>query len=754
MSTYIVPDGKPREVNGVMVPTKGTYTHTFKSAAEYIKYLAGPKDDYDVIEPEIRTKYVKSNFFNEPLPVYGTPTFHQDLLSYSKLGAEKFAERQLYFKSLKPKNANKTQEDPIFQEIILSNTHEEFEGLDGGDLDKWAERMYEQAEYMVKRLTGKKKIMNDIYMKPHFKHDPERPGKLLPDMHILIGYYNYKGDPLRLGPDCGIKKIGRIHYEMEQLPQFSYLLKTRTEAWEKKGALIPEEEVIELTNLIDKIIEENRNKPGLMHQAFKDAGIKLTPESVGSGIKYIEAEFKGQLFRSDIPAFSKNTTKELRLYFGQKSFEENYPKIDGAKYGTFYELHTQMNAIFDKYKGRPLDHLTNSLLSKGIVATPYLQKGKVNGFTFTLPNNNKEAISGHIDLKGGELHFDVNDYVYTPESIQAILKRAKDYKNEKYIAVDKNNQIIINGDVYKDDGYGNLIKVEKSYTEKKKDFVAWMKWLKADDESLPEFQNRLILSKNNKLTFLTAAYFKDNDMIAYSKYNNRKMFEIKDDGFVSIYQNNPSSIKSALQAYAAMNQLSEEDKKAGYKLAISLKSESPEFMNKMWLEAKLMGFVVTNHTPPKEIQEQFEQKLNDKLIAQRGQNRRSLERYAAMTPAARKASKKRLGLTYFKAVENDVDRRAMALAYVDAFKLGLHTQLVMKPPRMHEDDRSRCYPADIERHVGLMLRTIKNEAPEKYDDFVEQLKKDVPTIVIPKPEEIAPEEAKAILDKKQKTKLK
>lgn len=95
----------------------------------------------------------------------------------------------------------------------------------------------------------------------------------------------------------------------------------------------------------------------------------------------------------------------------------------------------------------------------------------------------------------------------------------------------------------------------------------------------------------------------------------------------------------------------------------------------------------------------------------------------------------------------------MALSYVDAFQMGIHTKLVMNPPKTHEDNRGRCYPADLENHVGLMLRTIQNEAPEKYDDFVEQLKKDVPTIVIPKPEEVK-EEAKAILEKRFKTKLK
>ncbi|MCA5110843.1 hypothetical protein K1S60_26895, partial [Klebsiella pneumoniae] len=86
-----------------------------------------------------------------------------------------------------------------------------------------------------------------------------------------------------------------------------------------------------------------------------------------------------------------------------------------------------------------------------------------------------------------------------------------------------------------------------------KDFVEWMKWIKADDETLPEFRDRLIFSKNNKMTFLTSAKFKDGDNIVYSKHNDRPMFEMKDNGFVSIYQNNPSSIKSALQAYMAMN---------------------------------------------------------------------------------------------------------------------------------------------------------------------------------------------------------
>ncbi|WP_350613282.1 hypothetical protein [Pseudomonas sp. HY7a-MNA-CIBAN-0227] len=749
----IIPNGKTKLADGVMVATKGTYTHDLQSAEEYIKYLAGPKDDHDVIEPEIRTKYSKSNFLNTPLPVYGTPNYHQDLLDYSHTSAVEFTERQKYLSSLQPKKSHKSKPDPIFQEIILANTHEEFEGLDAGDLDAWAERMYEQAEHIIKKLTGKKEISNDYYMKPHFKHDPKRPGKLMPDMHILIGYYDYKGYPLRLGPDCGIKKLGRIHQEMENLPQFSYLLKTRTEAWEKKGALIPEQQVLSVTNLIDKIIDENKNKPTLMHEAFKAAGIQLEPISQGRGIKYIEVNYQGETYRSDIPAFSKDTLNELRLYFGQKRFEESYPKIDGAKYGTFYELHTQMNSIFKKFEGQPLESLTEALLAKGIIATPFLKEGEINGFTFTLPNKNKQDITRHIDLKGGLLHFDHNNYTVTKKSVERIVKKAKDFKSERYIAVDGNQQMIINGDVYKIDESGNMVKVIKSYKEKKNDFVQWMKWLKADDETLPEFQERLILSKNNKLTFLTAVYFKDDDMVGYSKYNNRKMFEIKEDGFVSVFQNNPSSIKSALQAYAAMNQLSDEDKKAGYKLAISIKSESEEFKDKMWLEAKLMGFVVTNHTPSPAMQEQFDKKVNDRLIANRGQNRRNLERYAAMTPAERKASKKRVSLNYYKAVENDVDRRALALAYVDAFKMGVDTDLVMNPPRTHKDDRSRCYDRDLEQHRDLMLRTIRNEAPEKYDDFVAQLKKDVPSIVIPKPEELT-EEAKAILEKIKKTKLK
>jgi hypothetical protein len=744
MSTWKIPNGEQKNVDGKEVKTKGCYTTGKKSSFEYIKYLFGPKDDHDVIEPEIRTKWSKSNFFFDPMPVYGTETFNKDLLKFSNDAADKLIENQNKYSSINPRRSNKRNVDFHFQEIILSNVHEEFNGLNQSDLDEWAERMYEQGLHMIKQLTGQKVIINDFIMKPHFKHDPKRPGKLLPDMHILIGNYDYKGKPLDLGPDCGIMKIARIHQEMENLPKFNYLLKTRTEAWERKGALIPAEKVKSVTDLIDQIIEANRNKPTIMHNAFKAAGIHLEPFSKGTGVQYVEVKYKGETFRSDIPAFSKDTLSELRIYFGQKGFEENYPKIDGAEFGTFYHLHTQLNQIFKKYEGKSLIELTTALAEKAVVATPFVKKdGTITGFTFTL--SNKDNAKTVIDLKGGWLHFDHTKYKYNSRTVAKIVEQAKHLKNEKYIAMESHNQIIINGETYKVDEFGNMVKVVKSYTQKKKDFVEWMKWIKADDETLPEFRDRLVFSRNNKMTFLTSAKFKDGDNIVYSKHNDRPMFEMKDNGFVSIYQNNPSSIKSALQAYMAMNQLSEDDKKAGFKLAIKLTSESEEFKNKMWLEAKLLGFVVSDFTPSPEIQAQLDKKLNDKLDRNREQNRRSLERYANMTAEERQGM--RLNLRYNTALENDVDRRAMALAYVDAFKMGLDTGRVLNPPKLHQDNRRRCYENDLIKHQRLMLKAIKAEAPEMYDDFVKQLKKDAPTTVIIEdvPEVLTPE-AKAQLD--------
>jgi len=165
----------------------------------------------------------------------------------------------------------------------------------------------------------------------------------------------------------------------------------------------------------------------------------------------------------------------------------------------------------------------------------------------------------------------------------------------------------------------------------------------------------------------------------------------------------------------------------------------------MWLEAKLLGFVVSDFTPSPEIQAQLDKKLNDKLDRNREQNRRSLERYANMTAEERQGM--RLNLRYNTALENDVDRRAMALAYVDAFKMGLDTGRVLNPPKLHQDNRRRCYENDLIKHQRLMLKAIKAEAPEMYDDFVKQLKKDAPTTVIIEdvPEVLTPE-AKAQLD--------
>lgn len=720
MSVVTVANGAEQTREGLEVKTKEAFTFTLKSLAEYIKYLLGPKDNHDIIDPYVRTRHMKCNFSGLTPPKYGTENFHEDLKNKSSELANQMAERQKVYSKINPKRSHKKNKDPIAYEIILSMVDEEIAGLTEEEI---AARMYECGDFIVKGITGNKEIINDVIMKPHIKYDPKREGKLMPDMHILIGYYDYQGNALNLGADCGISKLAEIHYAMENHKDFKFLLKTRTNAWEEQGKNIPAAEVKVVTDKIDEIVEKYQNKPGLMHKAFKEAGIKLEPHHNGKskGISYIKVTYEGKTYRTLNKNFNPETTASLRKYFDQKDFEENYPKIAGAEFGVFNHLYNQMNSIFKKYENKPLIELTDALLSKGIIATPFLKNGKINGMSFTLPKNDKKQKS--INIKAYALDFDYNSYTYNDDEIQKILTKAKDFKNKKYVALGADEQIIIDGEIYKVDSLGNLYKVEKTAKEKKEDFVQWMKWLKADDETLPEFQNRMIFSKNNKQTFLKSVYFKGEDFTtAYNHYNGLKAFEIKENGVVTICQNNTSSIKASLQAYAAMNQISDEDKINGFKPAIKLldtKDGVSEMNNKIWLEARLMGFVVNGYEPPKSVVEQYENKLKEKLDYQRKENARRLTKLAAMP--VEEQGKKKLTLSYYKALENDVDRRAMAYACVDAFIMGVDLDLLKNPPKCHQESRNRLLDHDIEFYKEIMLAEMKKLCPEKYDEFYKNL---------------------------------
>ena len=721
--TPTIPDGSTAIRDGIEVPTKNAFSYTKVEVRQYAHYLFAPKDNHDIIEPEIRTKYWKCNFDFSELPEYGTENYTQDLDKFAENISEKVDQRQEEFRNLKPRRKNKKKKDPLWFEMDLNFVHEELEHW--GTLEERAEVMYEVGEFFIKKFTNQKEINNDYLMKPHFKNDPKRPGKLMPDLHVMLGYYDYDGNPIN--ENDMYLRLGDIHVEAEK--KFKFLLKTRQNAWEEQGKKKTVEEIKPTTDLINEIINKHKNKPSLIHEEFIKHGLKLTPKRKNTKAKpmdYVTIRYKGETIRTTADNFDKDTKLALFKYFEQKEFEDKYPKLKDAPYGSYYKVHETLTSIFDRFKGQPIEKVASALLSKGIILQPSFNNGKIKGFSLVLPRT--DGKDNKAVEKASTFDFKLSDYTYTDAALKNIDHMAKDFMNKNYIALKDNETIVINGKHFKKDPItGELVEVIKSSSDKRNDFVAWMKWLKNDNESLPEFQSRMILSKNNKQSFLKTAFFKDGDYkIAYNTFNNMKMFKVNEDNSITIYQNNVSSIKSSLQAYAAINSLTEQEKKAGFKPAIIFKGAKDgqnRMRDQMWLQARLLGYVVTNYTPSPDIAKEYDNKLNERLKKDRQANLIRLKKYAAMSQSERSGQK--VTLSYYKALENDVDRRAIAVACVDAFKLGLDLDVVLNPPKMHPDDRRKLMEWELKDKdtYNMMLELMKKEAPEKYDDFVKALEK-------------------------------
>src|SRR5690606_2682866 len=107
-----------------------------------------------------------------------------------------------------------------------------------------------------------------------------------------------------------------------------------------------------------------------------------------------------------------------------------------------------------------------------------------------------------------------------------------------------------------------------------------------------------------------------------------------------------------------------------------------------------------------------------------------------------------LRINYNTKLEIEVDRRAIALAYVDAWLMGLDPKrIILDPPGSHPYSRNRALREDLIENHKLMLDTVKKERP----DLLEQFRKEI-YAYSPEAQHIEPEKPmEKVLDKPKET---
>ena len=677
-------------------------------------YLHGPKEGLTEQQNRDRLEFSYNNCVTaeDPFVWYGTEHFSQKLKEYADEVTDRFSSRQETFSKLSKRRADKTHKDPLEQRFTLSLKPEEVADLDG-DRKAIAERLRDLSLELIKQYTNKKEICNDYLLKVHLDTDN-------PHCHIRLGYYSWDGQPLRIMHTA--ERLKPIQLRMEHDKRFPFLLKIVTQAWEKQnkppldenGSPIIQDEQKALVEQITSILAAHEDNPAVARRLLINAGITTTPIHVNNTLKNVEFERKGLTVNQQHFADKKTLVfKHVEL----KAFHDT-SKIDPAK------AIPLLAQIFEKNKGQDLYTLASELDSLGWKFDPNFstKKNSASGYSFIWKDTNSK-------LKAARLPFNINDYVRTPQMEKELSKNAKQYvsqfklQRDGMLNVDLET-VELNGITFKRDARTGKLTPVSVFTAKARR-KRYEKWEMQAGETLEQFIERM---KDRRAYISLLRNIEIQGNIGINKHNHSVAFERTSDTSVLIKQNNDSSIDSALQVLLAGNQLTDEEKKAGLKLSIRVSGGSESMRDRLWIKAKLMGIEVTGHVPSKAAQMKVQEQLDNKLATHRQENKNrlmsALDDYKSYSPTATKSELrklKKLHVSYHQKLDVDVDRRAVALAYVDAWMMGINPNLIMNPPQCFPSSRNKALEEDLIEHYDYMLNVVSREKPDLLDEFKAQI---------------------------------
>ncbi len=709
-------------------PKKNHLTYTDHEHLRSTTYYYTPKVGQSEAKAESRLKYSYQNYMTEPSPFdyYGTPEYDEKVAEFAQKATDVWVANQKLYSKLKKKRSDKRLDDPLDQDITLSLEAPEIEDIKDNP-DAIAARLLETSLEMVRLYTNKKEICNDLHIKMHLDTDN-------PHAHIRIGYYNRFGEPLRLA-QCA-KKLGNVHYQMEQnVRKFPWLSKIRTNAWEEQGRLIPEDVSKPIVDKVVSILQQYENDPINARKALVAAGITTNPLHIRNRLENIEFTYKGETISTKYN-FPKESLPLAFKHIELMDFHKE-TKIDVSN------MIPTLEEILNKHKNKSITELNKQLNSLGFLLEPNIKKDGNHGWAFVWKDTNSRLKSSRID-------FNQSNYSFTESDLVNLTNQAKEYKKQFKLentepAVGEAVKVI-SGKRFRKDKNGNWVEAGGFIGfERKKKKKKYMRWEKYKTETLEEFIARI----SEQRTML--ALIKNIEMIGNVGINKRlgtQAFKVLSENKIQFTENNASSIRAALQVLIAQNQLTKEEIASGVKLTIKITGGSQDFLDKLWIEAKLAGIEPLGFEPTLSARNKMKEAMDNDLLKHRINNKQNLVKYHNATMAGANPEDQTLRINYNTKLEIEVDRRAIALAYVDAWLMGLDPKrIILDPPGSHPYSRNRALREDLIENHKLMLDTVKKERP----DLLEQFRKEI-YAYSPEAQHIEPEKPmEKVLDKPKET---
>lgn len=704
------PFTRNKEVEGVkQTHENGNLFYTVQAAANYIHYLIKPKgEDNELISAETRVKHIYSSL-QMPVPenYLGREDYNKISMEIAYDIATKLKEEHERRKAIYVAHGNKIDgEIPFLQEFIFGFKNSEVESF--GSEKNIADFMINLGKDFTERYTGFDIDTQGGLLKPHIKKNKENTSELLPDMHLLTHTLNIYGDLLPLDEKTINEKIGKVHYAMEQDPKYPTLLKVRTDAWNKNGKLEKLSVKEDLAEKINEVFEQGGFNKNFIENALKDYGITIIPEHKGNQVNTYTIRYLGKVFTPAGIEEIKGMKTKIFNYIKMCDFQKANPM--------FNEKHfDKLREILDSNKGKPIEDLQQDLMKYGIALVPNISKtNTISGYSFKFDKIEKP-------LQAAVLNFRPFDYTVTTMSGDKLVKAARVYLSSKekadfdYVGCPIQSYTE-DGVVYVRDALGNF----KPVIRDKKRYV-YIHWSAQYEEDLFAFIIRMN-NENQKSPLLQLMVSEDNKNVFYSKFNGRRSIEILDNDRIRVYQpKNRFVIESAIDAYLATHQLTDQEKEEGCVLTIRIETKNQASYDLMWLEARKKGIYVVNGEPSPEVAKKFQELCDQKANLYRSQNKKRL--LTLKRNVDNKKSYKTLRLTNYKRLGNDVDRKSYAYAFVDAFLMGLDTKYVLNPPQKKVQVGARMRLDEIKQFEKEMIELVKREAPEKLNDFYAELAK-------------------------------
>lgn len=705
------PFSRNKDVEGVQqTHEQGNSFFNRQALVDYVIYLIQPKGEItETITAETRVKHLYSSL-NIPTPFEFLN--RSDYNSIKKDIAEDFVDNylEIFQERLKLYKAhgNTVNEDiPIAQEFIFGFTHNEVK--DFKTEEEMAEFMMECGKHFSQAYTGFDIAIHEGFLKPHLKRDKDNLKQYLPDMHLLQMPLDVNGKLLSLDNKMIMDKIGQIHYDMEQLPQFQKLEKIRTLAWQRSGKFEKLEVKEDLISILNDIFDNAKFDVSSIERQIKEQGIGIEIERDG------------------------NQAKGFKIRYGNKAFDETALDIKGAvfnyiKLKTFYEKNPMItpdyleniDAINKEFIGKPIEDLAAALRQKGIALVPNINKktNKISGYSYAIKELNGNTIQSSV-LNFNPKVYTITNNSGTKLSIASNIYLNKAQKETQALLGMPEQSVNVGGVIYVMDAFGNFTLLKEEVVKR-----PYVHWSASREETLEDFILRMIAAAGNNRTspLLKLVIDNQNKNLLINSYNNTRMLEKLDNGVIRCYQaKNKFAVESAVDAFIAQNPLTEAQKAEGYVLTMTVETKSQEAYDAIWLEAKKKGVFITNGKPTKEAEMKFETLIKQKSNLYRKIN---LSRIIKLKDSVDNNNKyKSLKMQHYKRLGNDVDRTALRFAFIDAFKLGLDTEYIMNPPKTHKHSTARLRVDDLQLNYKEMIKIIKEEEPERVRDFIIELSK-------------------------------